>query len=252
MRFVLFIVLGTLLVSCTIPAPQVSQIFSTPIPSIPKVPAPPYVVVKAMYSALNDGDIEHALSFFSDEAVYIVRNGPDKGIYVGKNEIRGLLEPEIMNKVTSVMSNLEFAANVIAMEHKRIQNAEAISSEIQVFAVIHGKITGVGIDPATLIRFASNALNENKVDRAIDLFGERPFCSLISGSPLTSKQAIKDVLQKYIDSGDIFEVSDIDEVGYYKVTWTLKLYDAYGKVIVEVRRLSHVKSGKIQDCLPIP
>jgi hypothetical protein len=238
----LFVVLGALLVSCTI---------SAPAPPAVEVASPPYLVVKAMYSALNNGDIERTMNFFSDDAIYIIRNGPEKGMYGGKEQIRRLLEPEIKNKVTSEMSDLEFSDNIIAMEHKRIQNAEAISSEIEVFAVVNGKITGVGINPESLIRFAFNALNEGEVDKAIDLFAEHPICSLISDSPLTGKQAIKNVLQKYIDSRDIFEVSNVDEVEYYKVTWTLKIYDPHGKVIIEVRRLSHIDSGKIQDCVPV-
>lgn len=241
MKKILFIILGTLLVSCGISIPP------TPV----EIFATPYQVVKAMYSALNNGDIERAVNFFSDEAIYIVRKGPDKGIYVGKDEIRKLLEPEIKNKITSVMSDLEFATNVVAMQHKRIQDAEAISSEIQVFAVINGKITGVGVNPASLVRFLSSALNENKVDRALRLFAEHPVCTLISDNPLKGKDAIRNALQKYVDSQDIFEVSDVDEEGYYEVTWTLRIYDSRGKVNVEVRRLSHVESGKIQDCVPL-
>jgi SnoaL-like protein len=249
MKKILFVILGTLLISCTNSNPQALHLPATSTPMIAEVQVPPYLVVKAMYSALNNGDIERAMSFFSDEAVYIVRKGPEQGIYLGKAEIRPLLEPEIKNKITSVMSDLEFATNVVALEHRRIQDAEAVSSEIQVFAVLGGKITGVGVDPESLIRFMANALNQGLVDRALSLFIDKPVCMFASSELLTGRLEIKSIFQEYVDAGDIFEISDVDATEYYKVFWTLKIYSPRGKVIAEARRLSQVESGRIEDCL---
>ncbi|GEM_PF-6742680 len=246
MRKIAFIVVCIVLVSCT-PTPS-KQTLPPPVATYSPNSPPPYIVVKAMYSALNAGDMDRALSFYANDAIYIVRQGPGKGLYIGRNEIRTLLEPDIRNKIISEISDFETSTNLIAMLHRRIQNAEAISSEEETFAVIGGKITGVGVDPASLIRFAFNALNENKTDRALRLFVDDPACLLISDSPLTEKQALRDAFQKYVDAGDVFEVSDIDAVEYYKVTWTLKIYDPQGKVIAETRRLSDIDSGLIQNC----
>jgi ketosteroid isomerase-like protein len=201
-----------------------------------------------MYSALNNGDINGAMSYFSDDAVFIVRAGSAKGIYNGKSEIQQILQPDSQSHIISEISDFEDGYNVLEMMHQRIQNAQAISSEIVLFSVIDGKITGVGVDPDSLIRYTFNALNENQADRALSLFADDPACLMIANTPLVGKQAIKDAVQAYINAGDIFEVSNIDAVEYYKVTWTLKIYDPHGKIIAEVRRLSSVESGRIKDC----
>jgi ketosteroid isomerase-like protein len=250
MKQIWFVVCMVVLAACTrVPSRSLQPVPApTPTPTFSPNFVDPYIVIKGMYSALNNGDIAGAMNYFSDDAVYIVRVGSAKGIYNGKNEIQQLLQPESQNHILSVISDFEDGYNVLEMMHQRIQNAQAISSEIVLFSVIDGKITGVGVDPDSLIRYTFNALNENKVDRALSLFADDPVCLLIANAPLVGKQAIQEAVQAYVNAGDLFEVSNIDAVEYYKVTWTLKIYDPRGKVIAEVRRLSSVESGRIKDC----
>jgi hypothetical protein len=253
MKILLVIVVGSLLISCAVQNPPSSQLTSTAFPNPALSPnlTTPRQVVKAMYSALNKGDVNGALSYFTDDAIYVVQRGPSKGLYIGKGEIRPLLEPDAKNGITSEISNFEYGLNVVEMQHDRIQDAEAITSEILLIAVVNEKITGVGVNPESLVRFLADTLNDRKTDRAMRLFADNPDCALASDNPLRGKQAVQTALQQYVDAGDVFEVNNVEAVEYYKVTWILKIYDPHGKVIAQVPRLSTVKNGLLLDCVPI-
>lgn len=242
--------LAAIMVSCSSTPPQVSQLIPAPPPSPTFAPLsePPYLVVKGMYSALNNGDIDGALNFFSDDAIYIIRSGPDEGIHVGKDEIRLLLEPDIQNRIFSVISDFETATDILDLQHQRIQNAESISNEEEAISVINGKITGMGIDPESLIRYTFYELNQKQSNRAIVTFTTDALCAFISDAPLNGRSAIQGAFQGLVSAGDVFEISDIDAQEYYRVTWTLTIYDAHGKMINQIRRTSDVESGKIVNC----
>ncbi len=246
MRYSLLIVLGVLLVSCStqgqpLPAPS-------PIPTFVAPAVSPYQVVKEMFSTLNDKDLDGAMSFFADDAIYIIPRGPDKGVYFGKDQIRKLLEPDIENDILSEMSDFKGGSNIIILLHKRIQKAEAVSAEIQTFSVVDGKITGVGVDPASLIRFAFSSLNDGKADQAVRLFADDAVCALPSGQSLNGKDSLRTVFQNYAGSGALFEVSILDVQGYYGVRWTVHIYDRGGKMTDEITRHSEIEDGRIEDC----
>src|SRR5574341_871828 len=247
MRYGLLIALGVLLVSCSTQT-QLSAP-SSPVPTFVAPAVSPYQVVKEMFSALNDKDINGAMSFFADDAIYIVPRGPDKGVYLGKDQIQKLLEPDVENDIISEISDFKGGSNIIILLHRRIQKAEAISAEIQTFSVVDGKITGMGVDPASLIRFAFGSLNDGKPDQAIRLFASDAVCLFASGQALDGRDSIQAAFQRYVDSGSLFEVSILDVQGYYGVTWTVHIYDRSGKITDKITRHSEIEDGKIEDCM---
>src|SRR5258707_15534235 len=116
-----FVVCMMVLASCAPLPPRSPQPASTATPTFSPNFVDPYIVIKGMYSALNNGDINSAMNYFSANAVYIVRVGPDKGIYIGSSEIQQLLQPDLQNHVTSEISDFEDGYNVLEMMHQRIQ-----------------------------------------------------------------------------------------------------------------------------------
>jgi hypothetical protein len=236
------------LVACTPARPARPFAPATPTPTFSPNFVDPYLVTKGLYSDLNNGDMPGAMSYFASNAVYIVPKGPAEGLYLGTDEIQRLLQPDLDNHIFSVISNFEDGYDVFTLTRTRIQAAQLVSSEVVTFSVIDGKITGVGVDPESLIRYFFNAFNENRGARGMSLFADDPVCLLAAPAPLDGKPAIQSALQAYVSAGDSFEVSDVQAVEYYKVTWTLKIYNAQGKVIADVRRLSGVQNGRIQDC----
>jgi hypothetical protein len=251
MRALALVVLVFALSACgTLPA-EPAVPYATPLmPTFVPVSEPPYWVVKEMFSALNAGDLAGAMSLFAEDAVYIVPRGPALGLYVGKSEIEPLLEAEVQDHVTSEMSDIVTTKDVVAMLHVRIQNAEPLTSEILAVSVVGGQITGVGVDPADLIRFSFTAVDHKQLDRALRLFTSQPACSLMSDTPLVGRQALETALQNYLSQGDIFEVTDVQAHDYDAVSWTLEQYDARGALLVTVRRYSDIDGGKIADCRP--
>jgi ketosteroid isomerase-like protein len=239
MKVLLFIAQILLLASCT--AFPITKAQPNPVNG-------PHAVVKAMYTALNAKDLDGAMQLFADDAVYIIQRRPFIDIKMGKVQIRAWLAQDMNNGILNEFSDLARSANNLTVLYKRIQDAEVVSQEHQTFVVQNGKITGVGIDPESVIRYAFSAMNDKKINVALAFFTDNAVCMIRPGKLSVGKEAIRSAIQQLIDSGAVFETHITGEEGFYEVVWELKIYDRTGKMISDSHKTSFLQDGKIVIC----
>jgi len=239
MKVLLFIAQILLLASCT--AFSTTKARPNPINN-------PHAVVKAMYTALNAKDLDGAMQLFDDNAVYIIQRRPINDIKMGKVQIRAWLAQDVNNGILNEFSDLAINANNLTVLYKRIEDAEVISLEHQTFVVQNGKITGVGVDPESVIRYAFSAMNDKRINVALAFFTDNATCTIRPGHLSVGKESLRGTIQQLIDSGAVFETHITEEEDFYEVAWELKIYDRTGKLISESRKTSFLQDGKIVDC----
>lgn len=239
MKVLIFIAQILLLASCTAFPTTKAQ---------PNPVSGPHSVVKAMYTALNAKDLDGAMQLFADDAVYIIQRRPIADIKMGKDQIRAWLAQDMDNGILNEFSDLASSANNLTVLYKRIRDAEVISQEHQTFVVQNGRITGVGVDPESVVRYAFSAMNDKEIDVALAFFTEDAVCTISPGKLSVGKKAIRSAVQQLIDSGAVFETHVTDEEGFYEVVWELRIYDRAGNMISESHKTSFLQNGKIVIC----
>jgi len=114
----------------------------SPAQSSPTVPATPDPagIISAYFMAVNAKDLDTAMTFVADDAVFSV-GGPAGGIKTGKDEIRAWLQSEVDRGITFEMSNVQVTGDKVTMAFKVFLNNRQVGEGVREAIVEDGKIT---------------------------------------------------------------------------------------------------------------
>jgi len=129
---------GTAPTPTPIPAPtQTPAPTATPAPSAIPVPTTPEAVVQAYYDALTAEQLDTALAFVADDAIFF----NPIGLFSGAAEIREHLQNEVIGSLTFDLSNLQADGGKVTYAYEVIQNGSTVDVGTDGLTVVqNGKI----------------------------------------------------------------------------------------------------------------
>jgi len=160
--FSLLIGIAGLLAACsgTAPAPTPQTVAPsveapTAAPTAVKpAPTDPIAIVQLYYEALNVKDIDTAMSFIADDAVFANPTGK----YVGKDEIRASLDGQANANITFELSHFREGSGRVVYDYRVLQNGGLLESGTDGVTIVKdGKIVFDGTERTELSTDADSA-----------------------------------------------------------------------------------------------
>jgi len=157
----LLIVMLILAVGCQ-PAPTPTPVPPTQPPAPTPVPtADPASVIKALADALNAGNVDAAVAFYTDDATQTQQPPPagQSGVRTGKEQIRGFVKGLVADHFSGELSNLKVAGDKITFTstfstdtYRKLGIAPLVTVEEAVFEGGKIKSQTVNVTPESLAK----------------------------------------------------------------------------------------------------
>lgn len=107
---------------------------ATPIPSATPAPTTPEAVVQAYYDALTAEQLDTAMAFVADDAIFF----NPVGLFSGAAEIRAHLEGDIVGSITFALNNLQVEGGKVSYAYEVYQNGGSLDVGTDGLTVVQG------------------------------------------------------------------------------------------------------------------
>ena len=229
--FILIFLLSVLLAACSpaaAPPPAPSPTVPQPTDA-PEALSEAASLVQRYYNAVNVEDLDTAMSFIAEEAVFI----NPMGSFIGKEEIRASLEILFEENITFEISNFRDTDGRVVYDYKVLVDGEGAEPGTDGLTIVkEGMIVFDGTerterddqafmqpDPVTVVQSFFEARAAKDLDAAAALLDDDVRWR---GTPyMTGKVSVLAFLQGNMDAGFTDEISDLRATrGRVTYTWT--------------------------------